>query len=139
MGEASWLLSHAEALGDFGSKEDADAMRRSGLTHLLSVSGLHIAAVVGAAMLLTLKLLALSPALANRVNLVLVAAGVGAGVGTGVIRVWPELRALPRTTKASMATVGCPLVPETTTVSVRTLAVANAFWTRTCVGLYRAA
>ena len=31
-------------------------MRRSGLTHLLSVSGLHIAAVVGAAMLLTLRL-----------------------------------------------------------------------------------
>jgi hypothetical protein len=25
MGEASWLLSHAEALGDFGSKEEADA------------------------------------------------------------------------------------------------------------------
>ena len=36
-------------------------MRRSGLTHLLSVSGLHIAAAVGAAMLLSLRLLALSP------------------------------------------------------------------------------
>ena len=30
-------------------------MRRSGLTHLLSVSGLHIAAVVAFAMLLTLS------------------------------------------------------------------------------------
>jgi competence protein ComEC len=39
-----------------------DAMRRSGLAHLLSVSGLHLTAVVGAVMLLTLKLLALSPA-----------------------------------------------------------------------------
>src|ERR1041385_6913782 len=39
-------------------KDDADAMRRSGLTHLLSVSGLHIAAVVAFAMLLSLKLLA---------------------------------------------------------------------------------
>ena len=39
---------------------DADAMRRSGLTHLLSVSGLHIASVVAFAMLLTLRLLALS-------------------------------------------------------------------------------
>jgi competence protein ComEC len=56
-------------------------MRRSGLTHLLSVSGLHIAAVVGAAMLLTLKLLALSERLAVRFNLILVAAGVGALAG----------------------------------------------------------
>ncbi len=65
------------------SKEDADAMRRSGLTHLLSVSGLHIAAAVGAAMLLTLRLLALSPWLATRFNLVLVAAMVGALAGIG--------------------------------------------------------
>ncbi len=56
-------------------------MRRSGLAHLLSVSGLHIAAVVGAAMLLTLKLLALSERLALRFNLVLAAAGVGALAG----------------------------------------------------------
>ena len=56
-------------------------MRRSGLTHLLSVSGLHIAAVIGAAMLLTLKLLALSERLALRFNLVLVAAAVGALAG----------------------------------------------------------
>ncbi|MEO5578966.1 MAG: ComEC/Rec2 family competence protein, partial [Sphingomicrobium sp.] len=81
----SGSIATALATGDQNavSKEDADAMRRSGLTHLLSVSGLHIAAVVGAAMLLTLKLLALSPALANRVNLVLVAAGVGALAGVG--------------------------------------------------------
>ncbi len=65
------------------SKEDAEAMRRSGLTHLLSVSGLHIAAAVGAAMLLTLRLLALSPTLATRFNLVLVAAMVGALAGVG--------------------------------------------------------
>jgi competence protein ComEC len=58
-------------------------MRRSGLAHLLAVSGLHIAAVVGAAMLLTLKLLALSQRMALRWNLILVAAGVGALVGIG--------------------------------------------------------
>ncbi len=62
---------------------DADAMRRSGLTHLLSVSGLHIAAVVGFAMFLTLKLLALSEQLALRLNLVLVAAGAAAAAGIG--------------------------------------------------------
>jgi competence protein ComEC len=63
------------------SEEDAEAMRRSGLTHLLSVSGLHIAAAVGAAMLLSLRLMALSERLALRFNLVLVAAGVGALAG----------------------------------------------------------
>ena len=61
--------------------EDAEAMRRSGLTHLLSVSGVHLAAVVGGAMVLTLRLLALSQFLALRFNLVLVGAGAGALAG----------------------------------------------------------
>jgi competence protein ComEC len=76
-------IATALANGDQNAvgKDDADAMRRSGLTHLLSVSGLHIAAAIGAAMLLTLKLLALSERLALRFNLVLVAAGVGAIAG----------------------------------------------------------
>ena len=64
-------------------EEDAEAMRRSGLAHLLSVSGLHIAAVVGFAMVLTLRLLALFPALALRFNLILVAAAAGAAAGVG--------------------------------------------------------
>lgn len=76
-------IATALATGDQSavSEEDAEAMRRSGLAHLLSVSGLHIAAVVGAAMLLSLKLLALSERLALRFNLVLVAAGFGALAG----------------------------------------------------------
>ena len=78
-------IATALATGDQNAvgEEDADAMRRSGLTHLLSVSGLHIAAVIAAAMLLTLKLLALSERLALRFNLVLVAAGAGAIAGIG--------------------------------------------------------
>jgi competence protein ComEC len=80
---ASGGIATALATGDQNAvaKDDADAMRRSGLTHLLSVSGLHIAAVIGAAMLLTLKLLALSERLALRFNLVLVATGAGAIAG----------------------------------------------------------
>lgn len=76
-------IATALATGDQAAvgEEDAEAMRRSGLAHLLSVSGLHIAAVVGAAMLLSLKLLALSERLALRFNLVLVAAGFGALAG----------------------------------------------------------
>ena len=63
------------------SLEDAEAMRRSGLAHLLSVSGVHLAAVVGGAMVLTLRLLALSQFLALRFNLVLVGTGAGALAG----------------------------------------------------------
>jgi len=76
-------IATALATGDQAAvtEEDAEAMRRSGLAHLLSVSGLHIAAVVGAAMLLSLRLLALSERLALRFNLVLVAAGFGALAG----------------------------------------------------------
>ena len=76
-------IATALANGDQAAvgQEDAEAMRRSGLAHLLSVSGLHIAAVVGAAMLLSLKLLALSERLALRFNLVLVSAGFGALAG----------------------------------------------------------
>ena len=76
-------IATALATGDQAAvtEEDAEAMRRSGLAHLLSVSGLHIAAVVGAAMLLSLRLLALSEGLALRFNLVLVAAGFGALAG----------------------------------------------------------
>ncbi|MEO6433747.1 MAG: ComEC/Rec2 family competence protein [Sphingomicrobium sp.] len=78
-------IAIAFATGDQNavSAEDAEAMRRSGLTHLLSVSGLHIAAVVAAVMLLTLRLLALSKTLALRLNLVLVAAGAAAVAGIG--------------------------------------------------------
>ncbi|GAO38066.1 putative ComEC/Rec2-related protein [Sphingomonas changbaiensis NBRC 104936] len=76
-------IAVALVTGDQGavSEADADAMRRSGLAHLLSVSGLHITAAVGAAMLLTLRLLALSPTLALRWPLMLIAAGVGAVTG----------------------------------------------------------
>lgn len=78
-------IAIALATGDQNAvgQDDADAMRRSGLTHLLSVSGLHIAAVVAFAMLLSLKLLALSERLALRFNLVLVCAAVAAAAGIG--------------------------------------------------------
>ncbi len=78
-------IAVALATGDQNAvdQDDADAMRRAGLTHLLSVSGLHIAAVVAFAMFVSLKLLALSERLALRFNLVLVSAGVAAAAGIG--------------------------------------------------------
>jgi competence protein ComEC len=85
MPERSGGIATAIVTGDQNAVDEADAeaMRRSGLTHLLSVSGLHLAAVVGGAMLLTLRLLAMSRFLALRFNLVLVGAGVGALAGVG--------------------------------------------------------
>lgn len=76
-------IATALATGDQGAigEEDAEAMRRSGLAHLLSVSGLHIAALVGAVMVVALRLLALSERLALRFNLILLAAGFGAAAG----------------------------------------------------------
>lgn len=66
--------------GDQGAiaEEDAEALRRAGLAHLLSVSGLHVSAAVGGIMLLTLRLLALSPRLALHAPLLLIAAAAGA-------------------------------------------------------------
>ena len=85
LGGSAGGIATALATGDQAgvAEEDAEAMRRSGLTHLLSVSGLHIAAVVGAAMLIALRLLALSERLALRFNLVIVSAGAGALAGVG--------------------------------------------------------
>ncbi|WP_419825486.1 ComEC/Rec2 family competence protein [Sphingomonas sp.] len=73
----------ALATGDMGGVpfDDNDAFRRSGLAHLLSVSGLHLTAAVGAAMLLSLRLLALSRRVAIRLPVPLIAAATAALVG----------------------------------------------------------
>ena len=78
-------VAAALVTGDRGAiGEDADeAMRRAGLAHLLSISGLHVTAVVGATMLLLLRVLALVPALALRVRLPLVAASGAALAAIG--------------------------------------------------------
>ena len=71
--------------GDQGlvTTQDADALRASGLAHLLSVSGLHISAVVAGVFLLSLRLLALSRYLALTWPLLPVAAGLAALAGIG--------------------------------------------------------
>lgn len=73
------------ATGDQGgiSEADADAMRRSGLAHLLSISGLHVSALIGGVMFLVYRLMALSPRLALRLPLILIAACAGAAAGIG--------------------------------------------------------
>jgi len=80
-GEAG--VAAALVTGDMGAvaQDDNEAFRRSGLAHLLSVSGLHLTAAVGATMFLALRLLALWPRLALRAPLLLIAAGCGAAMG----------------------------------------------------------
>ncbi|MCP1471449.1 competence protein ComEC [Sphingobium sp. OAS761] len=78
-------IAAALATGDQGGipDEDADAMRRSGLAHLLSISGLHVTALIGAVMVLVLRLSALSRRAALDWPLLLLAAGGGALAGVG--------------------------------------------------------
>lgn len=76
-------IAAALATGDQGgiAEEDQEAMRASGLAHLLSVSGLHITAVVAAAFILSMRLLALSPRLALSWPLLTISAGIAALTG----------------------------------------------------------
>lgn len=78
-------IAAALVTGDQGSipLSDTEAMRRSGLAHLLSVSGLHITAAVAATILLVTRLLALIPWLALRLRLPFVAGAAGAVVAIG--------------------------------------------------------
>nr|WP_233995688.1 ComEC/Rec2 family competence protein [Erythrobacter sp. SD-21] len=85
LGGSSGSIAAAFASGDRGAISEADevAMRDAGLTHLLSISGLHVSAVIAAAYFLALKILALWPWLTLRVRLPLLAAAIAAGVGIG--------------------------------------------------------
>jgi competence protein ComEC len=85
LGGSPGAIAAAFASGDRGSiaPGDEDAMRDAGLTHLLSISGLHVSAVVGAVYFLTARLLALVPFLALRLRVPLVAAAMGALAGIG--------------------------------------------------------
>ncbi len=76
-------IASAFASGDRGgiSAADEQAMRDAGLTHLLSVSGLHVSAVIAGGYFLALRLLALWPWLALRVRLPILASGGGAMAG----------------------------------------------------------
>lgn len=85
LGGTPGALAAAFASGDRGRIGEADeaAMRDSGLTHLLSISGLHVSAVVAGVYLLAIRLLALWPWLTLRVRLPVLAAALAAGAGAG--------------------------------------------------------
>jgi competence protein ComEC len=71
--------------GDTGAIDEdvAQSMRDSGMAHLLSISGLHVTAVVGATFLLVSRILSLFPAIALRVAIPILAAAAGALAAIG--------------------------------------------------------
>lgn len=78
-------IAAAFASGDRGaiSEADEEAMRDAGLTHLLSISGLHVSAVIAGTYFLAIRILALWPWLVLRIRLPVAAAGVAALAGIG--------------------------------------------------------
>jgi len=76
----SGAIGAALGTGDQGhiSPADAQAMRDSGLAHLLSISGLHLTAVVGFIFIAVSRLLSLSSWLALRISIPIVAAATAA-------------------------------------------------------------
>jgi competence protein ComEC len=80
MPQGSGPIGAALVTGDQGhiSPADAQAMRDSGLAHLLSISGLHVTAVVGFIFIAVSRLLSLSSWLALRIPIPVVAAGTAA-------------------------------------------------------------
>ncbi|ABC63399.1 ComEC/Rec2 family competence protein [Erythrobacter litoralis] len=132
-------IAAAFASGDRGAITEADeeAMRDAGLTHLLSISGLHVSAIIAAAYILSLKLLALWPWLALRVRLPLVAAGIGALAGIGyTLLTGAEVPTVRSCAAAVLVLIALALGREP--LSLRMVAVAAVFvlllWPESLVG-----
>jgi competence protein ComEC len=129
----------ALATGDQGALPltDAEAMRRSGLAHLLSVSGLHVTAAVAAAMLIVLRLLALSPWAALRLPLPLIAAAAGAATGVGyTLLTGAEVPTIRSCVAAMLVLIGVAIGREA--VTLRLVATGALFvlalWPEALVG-----
>lgn len=132
-------IAAALASGDRGAiaKADDEAMRDSGLSHLLSISGLHVSAVVAAAYLIALRVLGLIPWLALRFRLPLVAAGAGALAGIGyTLLSGAEVPTVRSCIGAILVLVALAIGREP--LSMRMVAIAAAvvllFWPEALVG-----
>ncbi len=132
-------IAAAFASGDRGSivEADEDAMRDAGLTHLLSISGLHVSAVIAAAYLVVLKVLALFPALALRVRLPVLAAAGGALAGIGyTLLTGAEVPTVRSCAAAMLVLIALALGREA--LSLRMVAAAAVFvlllWPESVIG-----
>lgn len=139
LGGSPGAIAAALASGDRGaiSEADEDAMRDAGLTHLLSISGLHVSALIAAAYLIAIRLLALWPWLALRVRLPLVAAGIAALAGVGyTLLTGAEVPTVRSCVGAMLVLIALALGREP--LSLRMLAAAALFvlalWPKSLVG-----
>ena len=132
-------IAAAFASGDRGSISEADeiALRDSGLTHLLSISGLHVSAVIAAAYFAAVRLLALWPALALRIRLPVAAASVGALAGIGYTLLTGAEVPTVRSCIAALLVLGA-LALGRDALSLRMVAVAGGFvlllWPESAIG-----
>ena len=132
-------IAAAFASGDRGSiaRADEEAMRDSGLTHLLSISGLHVSALIAVAYFAAMRLLALWPALALRVRLPVVAAAVGALAGVGYTLLTGAEVPTVRSCVAALLVLGA-LALGRDALSLRMVAVAAGFvlllWPESAIG-----
>jgi len=139
VGGSAGTIAAAFASGDRGSitEEDEVAMRDSGLTHLLSISGLHVSAVIAAAYFAALRLLALWPALVLRVRLPIVAAVAGALAGVGYTLLTGAEVPTVRSCVAALLVLGA-LALGREALSLRMVAVAAGFvlllWPESAIG-----
>lgn len=139
LGGSAGSIAAAFASGDRGaiSEADEEAMRDAGLTHLLSISGLHVSAIIAAAYLLAIRLLALWPWLALRVRLPVAAAAVGAAAGIGyTLLTGAEVPTVRSCAAAVLVLIALALGREP--LSLRMVAVAAGFvlllWPESLVG-----
>ncbi len=132
-------IAAAFASGDRGAIDERDdtAMRDAGLTHLLSISGLHVSAVIAAAYLVAIRLLALWPALALRVRLPVMAAACGALAGLGyTLLTGAEVPTVRSCAAAMLVLIAMALGRDA--LSMRMVAVAAGFvlllWPESAIG-----
>lgn len=132
-------IAAAFASGDRGAidRADEDAMRDAGLTHLLSISGLHVSAIVAGVYFLAIRLLALWSWLALRVRLPVLAAGVAALAGIAyTVLTGAEVPTIRSCAAAVLVLIALALGREP--LSLRMVAIAAVFvlllWPESLVG-----
>ncbi|MEN7537101.1 ComEC/Rec2 family competence protein [Aurantiacibacter flavus] len=139
LGGASGTIAAAFASGDRGAIGAADeiAMRDAGLTHLLSISGLHVSAVIAGTYLLAIRLLALWPWLTLRMRLPVGAAALAALAGAGYTLLTGAQVPTVRSCVAALLVLGA-LALGRAPLSLRMVAVAAVIvlllWPESIVG-----
>ncbi len=139
MPEGSGPIGAAFLVGSRGgiSEADNEALRNSGMAHLLSVSGLHVTAVVGGTFLVISRFLALFPWLALRFRVPLMAAAAAAIVSIGyTLLTGAEVPTIRACVAALLVLVALTIGREA--ISLRLLAfgatIVLAFWPEALAG-----